>query len=181
VENKHILVIRKNQFFKVVHEVDGKQLNTSELERQFKQIYAKAEKGVAVGTLTSENRDLWTDARDILLKAHPLNAKALEEIEAASFTVCLDDATPVTLEERAHQYWHGDGKNRWCDKPLQFIINDNGTSEFMGEHSMMDGTSTLRLNDYVNQVIFNNKLDFSEQLIRSYLPDPTIISLNKHT
>jgi len=50
-ENKHILVIRKNQFFKVVYEVDGKQLNTSELERQFKQIYAKAEKGVAVGAL----------------------------------------------------------------------------------------------------------------------------------
>jgi len=113
-----------------------------------------------------------------LLKAHPSNAKALEEIEAASFTVCLDDATPVTLEERAHQYWHGDGKNRWYDKPLQFIINDNGTSGFMGEHSMMDGTSTLRLNDYVNQVIFNNKLDFSDQSIRSYLPDPTVISFH---
>jgi len=79
----------------------------------------------------------------------------------------------VTLEERAHQYWHGDGSNRWFDKPLQFIINDNGTSGFMGEHSMMDGTPTHRLNDYANMLIFNNKLDFGNPSIRSNLPDPS--------
>jgi carnitine O-acetyltransferase len=174
-ENKHILVIRKNQFFKVLHEVDGKQLNTSELEQQFKTVYQKAERAPAVGILTSENRDVWTEAREVLLKAHSSNAAALKAIESASFTVGLDDASPVTLEERAHQYWHGDGANRWFDKPLQFIINDNGTSGFMGEHSMMDGTPTHRLNDYVNEVIFNNKLDFSDPSIRSNLPEPTVV------
>ncbi|PQE31234.1 carnitine O-acetyltransferase protein [Rutstroemia sp. NJR-2017a WRK4] len=172
-ENKHIVVIRKNQFFKVMHEINGQQLNTSELEQQFKTIYQKAEKAPAVGMLTTENRDIWTDAREILLKANPSNAKTLRDIESASFVVCLDDAAPVTLEERAHQYWHGDGANRWFDKPLQFIVNDNGTSGFMGEHSMMDGTPTHRLNDYVNEVIFNNKLDFSNPNIRSNLPEPT--------
>lgn len=86
--------------------------------------------------------------------------------------MCLDDASPVTLEERANQYWHGDGCNRWFDKPLQFIINDNGTSGFMGEHSMMDGTPTHRLNDYANALIFGNKLDFSNPSIRSNLPEP---------
>jgi carnitine O-acetyltransferase len=177
-ENKYIIAIRKNQFFKVMHEVDGKQLNTSELEQQFKRVYQKAEKAPAVGILTSENRDVWTDAREVLLKAHSSNAKALKDIEAASFVVCLDDATPVTLEERAHQYWHGDGANRWFDKPLQFIINDNGTSGFMGEHSMMDGTPTHRLNDYVNEVIFNNKLDFSDPSIRSNIPDPTVVKFH---
>ncbi|TVY25362.1 Carnitine O-acetyltransferase, mitochondrial [Lachnellula hyalina] len=174
-ENKHILVIRKNQFFKLFYEVDGKQLNTSELEQQFKTIYQKAERAPAVGLLTSENRDVWTEAREVLLKAHPSNAAALKDIESSSFVICLDDASPVTLEERAHQYWHGDGANRWFDKPLQFIINDNGTSGFTGEHSMMDGTPTHRLNDYVNEVIFNNKLDFSDPTIRSSLPDPTPI------
>jgi carnitine O-acetyltransferase len=177
-ENPHILVIRKNQFFKVLHEVDGKQLNTSELEQQLKRVYEKAEKAPAVGALTSENRDVWTDARAVLLKAHSSNAAALKAIEAASFVVCLDDASPVTLEERAHQYWHGDGSNRWFDKPLQFIVNDNGTSGFMGEHSMMDGTPTHRLNDYVNEVIINNKLDFSNPSIRSNLPDPTPIKFH---
>lgn len=177
-ENKHILVIRKNQFFKVLHEVDGKQLNTSELEQQFRRIYEIAEASPAVGALTSENRDVWTDARAVLVKAHPSNAKALEAIDSASFVVCLDDASPVTLEERSRQYWHGDGKNRWFDKPIQFIINDNGTSGFMGEHSMMDGTPTHRLNDYVNDVIFNNKLDLSDPSIRSSLPEPTVVKFH---
>lgn len=102
----------------------------------------------------------------------------MEIVESASFVLCLDDAAPVTLEERAHQYWHGDGANRWFDKPLQFIVNDNGTSGFMGEHSMMDGTPTHRLNDYVNMVIFGNKLDFSNSNIRSNLPEPQPITFH---
>lgn len=177
-ENKHIIVIRKNQFFKIQHEVNGKQLNTSELEQQFKRVYELAQRVPAVGALTSENRDVWTDARDILLKASPKNKDALEAIESSSFVVCLDDAAPVTLEERAHQYWHGDGANRWYDKPLQFIVNDNGTSGFMGEHSMMDGTPTHRLNDYVNDLIFGNKLDFSDPSIRSNLPEPQVVKFD---
>lgn len=174
-DNKHIIAIRKNQFFKIPYEVAGKQLNTSELEKQFQRIYELAERVPAVGALTSENRDVWADARKILIDASPKNKTAIEAIESASFVVCLDDASPVTLEERAHQYWHGDGANRWYDKPLQFIVNDNGTSGFMGEHSMMDGTPTHRLNDYVNDLIFGNKLDFSDPSIRSELPDPQIV------
>ncbi|KAI1298914.1 acyltransferase ChoActase/COT/CPT [Xylaria venustula] len=175
-DHKHIIVIRKNQFFKIPHEVDGQQLNTTELEAQFAKVYELAERVPAVGALTSENRDVWTDARKILLEASPKNAAALEAIESASFVVCLDDASPVTLEERARQYWHGDGQNRWYDKPLQFIVNDNGTSGFMGEHSMMDGTPTHRLNDYVNDLIFANKLDFSNPSVRSNLPDPVAVN-----
>ncbi|KAI0203771.1 acyltransferase ChoActase/COT/CPT [Astrocystis sublimbata] len=173
--HKHIVAIRKNQIFKIAHEVDGQQLNTSELEAQFAKVYELAQRVPAVGALTSENRDVWTDARKILLEASPKNAAALEAIESASFVVCLDDASPITLEERAHQYWHGDGQNRWYDKPLQFIVNDNGTSGFMGEHSMMDGTPTHRLNDYVNDVIFGNKLDFSNPSVRSNLADPVAV------
>ncbi|KAF2456028.1 acyltransferase ChoActase/COT/CPT [Lineolata rhizophorae] len=170
--NEHLVVIRKNQFFKVPHAVNGKQLNTSELEKLFRRVYQMAEKSPPVGVLTTQNRDVWADVHARLLKAHPSNAAALETIESSSFVVCLDDATPVTLDERARQYWHGDGRNRWFDKPLQFIINDNGTSGFMGEHSMMDGTPTHRLNDYANAVIFGNKLDFDDASVRSNLPEP---------
>lgn len=174
-EHKYFVVIRKNHFFKVFHEVDGTQLNTHELEAQFARIYelANLSKAPAIGALTSENRDVWTDARQTLLDAAPENATALTTIESASFVFCLDDTSPVTLEERAHQYWHGDGQNRFFDKPIQFIVNENGTAGFMGEHSMMDGTPTHRLNDYINESIFKNKLDFSSGSVRSNLPEPT--------
>ncbi|KZZ96167.1 carnitine acetyl transferase [Moelleriella libera RCEF 2490] len=174
-ENKHIIVIRKNQIFKISHELDGKQLNTSELETQFSKIYQAAKPVSPVGALTSENRDIWATARELLAQTSPKNQTALQTIDSASFVVCLDDASPVTLEERAHQYWHGDGANRWYDKPLQFIVNDNGTAGFMGEHSMMDGTPTHRLNDYVNDLIFGNKIDFSDPHIRPNLPEPQLV------
>lgn len=161
--NKHIIVIRQNRFFKVAHEVNGKQLSTAELEAQFQRIYqvtAGQPKATAIGALTSENRDKWVKYRELLIAADPTrNGAALRDIESASFIVALDDVKPVTREERAHQYWHGDGQNRFYDKPLQFIVCDNGVSGFLGEHSMMDGTPTHRLNDYVNDVIFNNKVD----------------------
>ena len=174
-EHKYIIVVRKNQFFKVMHEINGQPLNAAELEKQYNRIYKSAEKSPAIGILTTENRDVWTSARSALLAAHPSNAAPLEAIQASSFLVCLDDAAPVTLEERAHQYWHGDGSNRWFDKPLQFMVNENGTSGFMGEHSMMDGTPTHRLNDYANMMIFTNKLDLSDTSVRSDLPEPTAL------
>jgi carnitine O-acetyltransferase len=59
-ENKHIIVIRKNQFFKVLHEVNGKQLNTTELEEQFRKVYALAERSPPIGSLTTQHRDAWT-------------------------------------------------------------------------------------------------------------------------
>jgi carnitine O-acetyltransferase len=62
-ENEHIIVMRKNQFFKVQYVVAGKQLNTTELEAQFRKVYATAEKSPAIGFLTSENRDAWTNVR----------------------------------------------------------------------------------------------------------------------
>lgn len=177
-ENEHIVAVRKNQFFKVPLVVNGRRLNVSELQQQFERIYQTATRAPAVGVLTAANRDRWTEARKQLLAAHPANEQALRDIESSGFLVCLDDATPVTLEERAHQYWHGDGTNRWFDKPLQFIINDNGTAGFMGEHSMMDGSPTHRLNDHLNNLIFNNKIDLSAQAIRSDLPDPRPITFH---
>ena len=171
-DNQFIIVVRKNQFFKVATHVDGKQLTPGEFEQQFNTIYQKAEKSPAIGVLSSADRDFWTDAREHLLSANPANAAPLRDLEASSFVVCLDDAAPVTLAERAHSYWHGDGCNRWYDKPCQFIINDNGTAGFQGEHSMMDGSPTQRLNDDINALIFGEKLDFSNSSVRSNLPDP---------
>ncbi|KIW96255.1 uncharacterized protein Z519_03323 [Cladophialophora bantiana CBS 173.52] len=173
--NEHIIVMRNNQFWKIQTHVSGKQLNTSELELQFNKVYKNAQMADPIGAITSFPRDQGAKARENLLAASPLNEAVLKEIESSSFFVCLDSSMPVTLEERAHIYWHGDGSNRWYDKPVQFIINDNGTAGFMGEHSMMDGTPTHRLCDTVNALITHNKLDFDNPTIRSDLPDPVAL------
>jgi carnitine O-acetyltransferase len=137
VENTHVIVIRKNRFYfvDVVH--NGQQLSTTEIQQQFQRVIdlAGQDKGLPLGVLTADNRDNWTDARDALLAAHGDNKSALEKIESASFVVCLDDSAPGTRDELSRACWHGDGRNRFFDKPLQFVVFENGKAGFIGEVS----------------------------------------------
>jgi carnitine O-acetyltransferase len=88
--------------------------------------------------------------------------------------VCLDDTKPVTRDEASWACWVGDGKNRFYDKHqcmrhfLHFrtkancvvvIVFENGKSGFLGEHSCMDGTPTLRLNEFVLASLAAKKVD----------------------
>ncbi|ORX42889.1 acyltransferase ChoActase/COT/CPT [Hesseltinella vesiculosa] len=179
VKNTHIIVIRKNRFFfvDVVH--NGVQLSTSELEQQFERVVALAgqDKGLPLGVLTADNRDNWTDARAALLTASAENKTALELIESSSFVVCLDDTAPATRDELSRACWHGDGRNRYFDKPLQFVVFENGKAGFIGEHSCMDGMVTCRLNNFVCEGIAKNKLDHGRESVRPALPQPKEIQL----
>ncbi|KAK9458328.1 acyltransferase ChoActase/COT/CPT [Dipodascopsis uninucleata] len=164
--SQFLIIMRKNRFYVLPHEIDGVQLSTSELEEQIQKIIEDADRkghGPAVGALTSENRDKWTKFRSDVISSNANNKDLLEQIQASSFIIALDDSRPVTFTERAHQFWHGDGCNRFYDKPLQFIVCDNGVSGFMGEHSMMDGTPTCRLNDFVCDAIAKKKVDLSNR------------------
>ena len=53
--------------------------------------------------------------------------------------ICLDDDEPADKNARARHVWHGDGRNRFYDKPLQFVLSPTGVGGFIGEHGMMDG------------------------------------------
>ncbi|KAJ3248215.1 Carnitine O-acetyltransferase mitochondrial [Chytriomyces hyalinus] len=150
-KNNHIAVIRHNQFYILELVVDGRQLSTKEIESQLLKIYQLAgnTKDIAVGAFTTQDRDSWAKIRENLLAVSPKNQASLDKIEKAAFVVCLDDAKPVTYEQRSHKCWVGDGKNRFFDKSFQFIIFDNGVAGFNGEHSMMDATPTSRLCEWV--------------------------------
>ncbi|KAI8391602.1 acyltransferase ChoActase/COT/CPT [Radiomyces spectabilis] len=176
-QNNHIIAIRKNKFYVIDTIHNGRQLSTAELEQQFQQVIDQAgdAKGPAIGALTAANRDKWTDARQVLMAANPENKRALDKIESSSFVVCLDDFSPVTRDEGSRACWHGDGRNRFYDKPLQFIVFENGKAGFMGEHSCMDGTATCRLNEYVCDGLARNLIDHGAEQVRSDLPAPSEI------
>ncbi|KAI7898886.1 acyltransferase ChoActase/COT/CPT [Cokeromyces recurvatus] len=172
--NNHIVVIRKNKFFVIDTIHQGQQLSTAELQHQIQNIMDEAgtSKSLPVGVLTSDNRDKWTEYRDRLISADPENAKLLEKIESSDFVICLDDQSPFTRDEGSRACWHGDGRNRFFDKPLQFIVFENGKAGFMGEHSCMDGTATCRLNEYVCDGLHRNTIHHGSDEIRSDLPKP---------
>ncbi len=44
-------------------------------------------------------------------------------------------------------------RNRWMDKPCQFVVLPDGKAGFVGEHSVMDGTPTATMCDRVLDII----------------------------
>jgi carnitine O-acetyltransferase len=94
--------------------------------RQFKRIIARAadsSAGLPVGALTSDNRDLWTDARTDLITASPAhNATLLRQIESAMIIVVLDEAKPIMCEDISWNTWAGNGRNWWFDKHQRTFV-----------------------------------------------------------
>ena len=104
---------------------------------------------------------------------------SIDSIESSAFVICLDEEFPSTSEERAHQFWHGNGTNRYSDKPLQFIVTP-GNSGFNGEHSRLDGSPTIRLNKHVNKRLleFTEDKFFKPEISNSGLLLPTKLPIH---
>lgn len=173
--HNHVVFVRKNKFYKVaLADESGRELSAAELEVQAERVIqmAGSEKAPAVGALTSENRDVWADARAALLAASPSNAASLESIESALIVVCLDDTKPATRREASWGCWVGDGRNRFYDKH-QLIVFENGKSGFLGEHSCMDGTPTLRMTEFLLGALAHGKVDLGTPRKDATLAPPT--------
>lgn len=152
-EHRYFIVALNNNFYKVYHhDTDGQPLSKVAIFKQLQSlvndINPRVPRGDGVGALTSLNRDEYLNAFNAMNKS-PINQASFESIFASSFIVCLDDNAPVTIEEKAKNNWHGDGQNRFFDKPLEFFVSKNGNSGFLGEHSRMDATPTVQLNNYI--------------------------------
>ncbi|KAH7890779.1 acyltransferase ChoActase/COT/CPT [Phlebopus sp. FC_14] len=188
----HIIVVRKNRFWKLKAEVGGRVLGMEELIRQFQCIYENsADEYPAIGALSASDRDTW--AKDFaLLSSHPLNASHLSTIHSSAFLVSLDDSDPPPRNEVdvSRGLWHGTLavclsirtetsrhvraralSSRYTDKPLQFIVFDNGVTGLMGEHSIMDGTPTARACDEVLEWISSPTSDFQLEVPPSTFSD----------
>ncbi|KAJ7117643.1 acyltransferase ChoActase/COT/CPT [Mycena epipterygia] len=156
-ESAHIVVFRNNRVWKVQTAVDGRILSLGEIQEQIQHIYDNSEgEYPGVGVLSASNRDVW--AKDYTeLSSSPHNAAILQAIQSAAFTISLDSSSPIGPVHHSRALWHGDVvdgvavglQNRWVDKPVQYIVFENGVAGLMGEHSVMDGTPTVRLADDV--------------------------------
>ncbi|KAG5652048.1 hypothetical protein H0H81_006468 [Sphagnurus paluster] len=181
-DSGHIVVFRNNRVWKVDTALGGRILSTSEIERQIQYIYDNT-KGEypGVGVLTASNRDVW--AKDYAnLASSPHNAAILQTIQSAAFVINLESSNPSTPVQQSRDLWHGSVKNgvpiglrnRWVDKPVQFVVFDNAVAGLMGEHSVMDGTPTVRLCDDVLDMLNDPAFDHGTPATFS-LPNPTAL------
>ncbi|EIN09589.1 acyltransferase ChoActase/COT/CPT [Punctularia strigosozonata HHB-11173 SS5] len=185
---EHVVVLRKGRFWKVTAAKDGQVLSTGDIRRQIEHIYqSTAQEYPAVGILTSNNRDVW--AKDYAeLAKDPHNASILRSVHSSAFAVCLDTEKPRGPIEHSRYLWHGyypaapiltakrtgqmGLRNRWMDKPCQFVIFDNGEAGIVGEHSVMDGTPTTRMCDDALDDLYRPNFNHGSSLPSAPAPEP---------
>ncbi|ORX77487.1 acyltransferase ChoActase/COT/CPT [Basidiobolus meristosporus CBS 931.73] len=153
---QHIIVMAKDQFFKVqVLGEDGQPLSTKQINVQLSRVVDAvkdlSEPQPPVGILTSEHRDVWGKIRNELSQ-FPENASTLQDIDESLFVLCLDDIGPEGDADHAHHhiFHRNDAKNRWFDKPLQFIVANNGVAGVNGEHSPVDAAVPGGIFNYIS-------------------------------
>ncbi|KAI9306900.1 acyltransferase ChoActase/COT/CPT [Cunninghamella echinulata] len=177
-ESNHIIVLVCDQIYKlqVYKEVNGnkQRLSIDELERELSVIasHALQKKNVQppISLLTSWDRDNWALARNYLLSIDPKgNRQTLSTIENGLFAVALDDFTlgseldqwPTTMFCGNHLY--GPGHNRWYDKSVTIVVENNGKSGIMGEHSPADALTVSYVADHMVQHSVVHGLKANEQ------------------
>ena len=161
---KHIVIICRGQFywFDVLDDNSDLIMTEKDLALNLQAIVndaaetpiAEAAKG-ALGVLSTENRKIWADLRDVLTREKgSANAECLRTVDSALFVLCLDHTEPATAAELCGTMLCGSSEvvkgvqigtctTRWYDK-LQIIVCANGSAGINFEHTGVDGHTVLR-------------------------------------
>lgn len=179
LNKKYIVVLYKGNIFTVdVLEDSGETRSFPEIEEDFKHIISKSEGSddEEIGILTTMNRDKWADARESLLQVDKRNKEYMEKIDSAIFVLCLDDEGIESLDDAANRLLHGNGRNRWFDKSLQFIVTGNGKIGINMEHTGIDGSVMVRLIKFIHEDI--DKVYIAENKKSKKKPEKLKVYLN---
>lgn len=176
---KHIIVLHKGNMFSIDVYKDSEEIKSFlEIKKDLEYIIAssKTSKNNEIGIFTAMNRDKWADTRDKLLKISNRNNKALKKVEDAIFVLCLEDESPESLEDASRMMLHGNGKNRWFDKSLQFIVLGNGEIGVNIEHAGMDGSVMSRFIKFISEDI--DKVYKKEDIASENKPEKLVFHIN---
>ena len=147
VENpRHMMVLRKGRFYRIfLLDSLGRACSFEQLRRVLGEIIEDSRPPVpdeeSLGLFTTWNRDAWARGREMLLEHAPEeNGALLHALEEALFVMVLDHREPPDMDSLAEALLHGDGRSRWFDKTLQFIVTPRGRGAINMEHSGTDGS-----------------------------------------
>ncbi|MGC9373156.1 MAG: choline/carnitine O-acyltransferase [Thermovirgaceae bacterium] len=151
VSERHVIVARKRRFFRVtVIDANGKAFPAFEIERVLERIMDEVDVPTdPVGVLTAVSRDFWAEARGRLREISRRNRSNLDEIERALFLVCLEEQQPRSMDALSEIMLIGDGRSRWFDKGMQFIVCPDGAAAINMEHTATDGSVMVRFARFV--------------------------------
>lgn len=141
-DSKHIVVLYKGCYYKMMIYDKGRLLNACELQHQLEQIVNKKDETSSHGekylaSLTAWNRTKWAQTREKFFTTG-VNKTTLHEIDSAAFFLALNensfDFSEVRNQEQYDQYakqcLHGRIYDRWFDKSFQLCVSSNGRVSF---------------------------------------------------
>lgn len=129
---KHIVVLYKGCYYKMLIYHGGRLLNACEIQYQLEQIIKRGDSSSHgeeyLASLTGWQRTKWAEARNKFFSTG-VNKESLQVIESAAFFLVLDDR-PLeyndTKSNYATQCLHGKINDRWFDKSFQLCMGTNG-------------------------------------------------------
>ncbi|XP_037270668.2 choline O-acetyltransferase isoform X1 [Rhipicephalus microplus] len=167
----HVIVVCRDQFFKLRLPLDQGPLDVEALTRQLLSIKQQAkdpsERQPSVGVFTTEQRRTWAGIYVKLARSN-VNQSSLQSLETCLMVVCLDrplstlrrhyaslrrESVTLDLGTQAAHLLHGgsvaDGNaaNRWYDKFMQVVVSRDGINGVICEHSASEGITVLRFCD----------------------------------
>ncbi|KAH7913563.1 acyltransferase ChoActase/COT/CPT [Hygrophoropsis aurantiaca] len=151
-----------------VSDAQNKRLPVELLEQRFISAVTDAqsrvlngEKAVPIGILSADDRDQWATNYQYLHTLSPTNARSLEAIQKSLMVISLDNYThdpnnsspsldsQVEMDAHLHNVRSArDGHNRWFDKSLTLVVENNTRAGAMGEHSPCDALVPSIVADY---------------------------------
>lgn len=161
---KHIVVMHNMRMYKIdILDTAGSIRCPAAIEFDLECILSIPGEGQNLGLLTTMQRDDWAESRADLLQVSANNKNAMTVVEEAAFVLCLDESDPEEITQVSKQLLHGEGRDRFFDKSLQFIVFKNGKTGVNFEHTGVDGSVMLRLIAHIYDTI--DKVSFDKRTV----------------
>ncbi|KLU82646.1 carnitine O-acetyltransferase [Magnaporthiopsis poae ATCC 64411] len=152
-QHKYIIAIRKNRFYKIEHEVGGRQLNTSELEAQFRRVYQLADQEAAARGPALEYIAAASDGKGV--DRHLFGLKRLLEPGQELPAIYQDPAYAyssswyLSTSQLSSEYFNGYGWSQVIDAGfgIAYMINENS----INFNIVSKGLGSQKMSYYLNE------------------------------
>ncbi|KAH8117830.1 carnitine acetyltransferase [Phellopilus nigrolimitatus] len=161
--NKVLVMIHDWIYVLDVYDSEPLETEHRELERRIRDVVIDAEgrlmsgeRAPPVAVLSSDDRETWAKNRSYLLRLSSSNQNIMRAVEDSILVLCLDhythattDPYPSELKSHLHNIRSGvNARNRWFDKGVTLIVENNARAGMMGEHSPVDALVPSIVADY---------------------------------
>ncbi|GMH58817.1 hypothetical protein TL16_g02692 [Triparma laevis f. inornata] len=175
-EVSHIVVFHTSNYYKVDFKGDIDDISLPKVKEALQACLVEKERRAPVGALTCDNRDVWANNRERLMKLDAKNVEGIKAIDEALFVLCLDENDGVSdylgnpieedeLEVSMQAAVHGTPGWRWFDKPCQIIVTKTGQVCMNSEHSWGDGIAMMRWGTELVKEVQNPTYKLEEKVV----------------